>query len=76
GINGFSFGELPDGIASLTHREGVIQKLSAEAAIEGSREKALRTLDLDDIVNSPEKAEKLLDKFLEEHEEYVLSFSK
>ncbi len=73
GINGFYIGELPGGIASLTHREGVIQKMSAEAAIEGSREKALRALDLDDIVNSPEKAEKLLDKFLEEHKDYVHS---
>lgn len=73
GINGFSFGELPDAIASLTHREGVIQKLSAEAAVEGSKEKALRAIDLDDIVNSPEKGKKLLDRFLEEHESYVHS---
>ncbi|MFP4201807.1 MAG: hypothetical protein ACLFN7_04120 [Candidatus Acetothermia bacterium] len=74
GINGFSFGELPDGIASLTHREGIIQKLSAEAAIEGSREKALRALDLDDIVPVPKTGKKLLDRFLDEHRYYVRGF--
>ena len=74
GINGFSFGELPDAVASLTHREGVVQKLSAEAAVEGSREKALRALDLDDIVPDPETGRKLLESFLNEHAEYVRGF--
>ncbi len=74
GINGFSFGELPDAIASLTHREGVVQKLSAEAAVEGSREKALRALDLDDIVPDPATGRKLLERFLNEHAEYVRGF--
>ncbi|MFW6111456.1 MAG: hypothetical protein ACOC7Z_00365 [Candidatus Bipolaricaulota bacterium] len=70
GINGFSFGRLPDGIASICYREGVIQKLSAEAAAEGSRGKALRALDLDDIVRSPDTAQKLLDRFTDVHREY------
>jgi alpha-galactosidase len=74
GINGFSFGELPDAIASLTHREGVVQKLSAEAAVEGSREKALRALDLDDIVPDPATGRNLLERFLNEHAEYVRGF--
>ena len=74
GINGFSFGDLPDAITSLTHREGVVQKLSAEAAVEGSREKALRALDLDDIVPDPETGRKLLESFLNEHAEYVRGF--
>jgi len=74
GINGFSLGDLPDAITSLTHREGVVQKLSAEAAVEGSREKALRALDLDDIVPDPETGRKLLESFLNEHAEYVRGF--
>ncbi len=74
GINGFSMGKLPEGIASICYREGTIQKLSAEAAAEGSREKALRALDLDDIVHSPKVAEELLDEFIDVHRDYLRTF--
>ncbi|MBS3812765.1 hypothetical protein KGY64_02970 [Candidatus Bipolaricaulota bacterium] len=74
GIHGFSMGNLPEGIASICYREGTIQKLSAEAAAEGSREKALRALDLDDIVHSPKTANELLDAFITEHRSYLRTF--
>lgn len=74
GIRGESFGSLPKAVTNFCYHQGVIQKLSAEAAAEGSKEKALKALILDEYINFPDKAEKLLDRFLEEHKDYVTSF--
>lgn len=71
GIRGENFGSLPESIANFCRREGLIQKLSAEAAVEGVRKKAKKALILDDYVNSPNEAENILNRFLEEHEKYI-----
>lgn len=74
GVQGEKFGGLPEPITIFCRREGYIQKLSAEAAAEGSRNKALKALILDDVVRSPKTAEELLDRFLEVHEKYFHTF--
>jgi hypothetical protein len=61
------FDRLPQAILAFLYREGTIQKLSAEAAVEGSRSKALLALELDPHVPSPTVAEQLLDDFLRAH---------
>jgi alpha-galactosidase len=71
GVFGIRFEKLPDPINVFLYREGVIQKLSAEAAIEGSRDKALRALLMDPQIRSAEIAESLLDSFLEAHKDFI-----
>jgi alpha-galactosidase len=71
GIFGVHFQKLPDPIIAFLYREGVIQGLAAEAAVEGSRHKALQALMLDPQVRSAEMAAALLDAFLEAHEGFI-----
>ena len=67
GVFGIRFVTLPDEITAILHREAVIQKLAAEAAVEGSRKKALLALLMDPHVRDPQTAERLLDAFTEAH---------
>lgn len=67
GVHGIGSIDLPQAILAFLYREGTIQKLSAEAAVEGSRSKALLALELDPHVPSPTVAEQLLDDFLRAH---------
>lgn len=71
GIFGVGFPRLPEEVLVFLHREGVIQRLSAEAAVEGSRKKALSALMLDPQVRSAATAEKLLDAFLDAHADLI-----
>lgn len=71
GVHGIKAPRLPRGILSFLHLEGTIQALAAEAAVEGSRAKALQALDLDPQVPSPAVAEQLLDAFLDAHKDFI-----
>lgn len=71
GVHGVGMHRLGPALLSFLQREGTIQRLSAEAAAEGSRTKALTALELDPHVGSPATAEALLDAFLEAHRGYV-----
>ncbi|HUX22024.1 MAG TPA: hypothetical protein VMW69_12355 [Spirochaetia bacterium] len=71
GIAGVSVQGLPEPIKVFLHREGEIQRLSGEAAIEGSRQKALTSLMLDPHVRSAETANQLLDAFLQAHKDLI-----
>lgn len=71
GVRSVGIHRLPEPILQFVHREGVIQKLAAEAAFEGSRHKALLALELDTHVPTNALAEKLLDAFLDEHEAFI-----
>lgn len=71
GVHGIRTQRLPRGIMSFLYREGTIQMLAAEAAVEGSRAKALEALDLDPQVPSPAVAEELLDAFLDAHRDLI-----
>ena len=67
GLHGIGSITLPQAITSFLYREGTIQKLSAEAAVEGSRSKALTALELDPHVPSPAIGKQLLNDFLAAH---------
>ncbi len=71
GFSGLRIGRLPDPVMVFLHREGVIQGLSAEAAVEGSRHKALQALLLDPQVRGATMAENLLDAFLDAHGDFI-----
>ncbi|MEM2850106.1 MAG: alpha-glucosidase/alpha-galactosidase [Candidatus Bathyarchaeia archaeon] len=67
GIHPIHIGSLPTGIDALCYTQAVIQRLSVEAAYEGSYEKALQALLIDPVVHSIETAKKTLDELLEVH---------
>lgn len=71
GIFGIGFPGLPESILVFLRREGEIQRLAGEAAVEGSRQKALTSLLLDPQVRNAETAVKLLDAFLDAHADLI-----
>lgn len=71
GIHPLSIGKLPEPLAGLLTSQSVVQKLSVEAAIHGSKEKALQALLVDPVVNSITAAEKLLDELWEINKPYI-----
>jgi alpha-galactosidase len=71
GVHGVKLGALPKGIAGLMRIQAVVQDLTVEAALTGSREIALQALLVDPVVDSVERAEALLDTMLEEQKHYL-----
>ncbi|MBS7612101.1 alpha-glucosidase/alpha-galactosidase [Candidatus Bathyarchaeota archaeon] len=76
GIHPIHIGSLPTGIDALCYTQAVIQRLSVEAAYEGSYEKALQALLIDPVVHSVEAAKKTLDELLEAHISLLPQFKK
>lgn len=74
GIYGLSMGDLPKPIAALCNLQITIQELAVEAAVEGSKEKALQSLLIDPVVNSVNAAKEALDKLLNVQSEYLNQF--
>jgi alpha-galactosidase len=74
GIHGLSMGNLPKPIAILCNIQIAIQELAIEAAVTGSREKALQALSIDPIVQSIKVAEVILDELLKVHIDYLPQF--
>src|SRR5450759_4493124 len=74
GIHPVLMGAFPDPIAEIQRREVTVAQLCVEAAIEGSREKALQCLLLDPVVNDFELARKILDDYLTSYREYLPQF--
>lgn len=64
---GVPVGPLPDHIAALVGHELAIQDAAVEAAVEGSRDLAMRALLLDPLVTSARAAERFLDEILRTH---------
>jgi len=75
GIHPIHIGRLPTGIDALCSTQAVIQRLSVEAAYEGSYEKALQALLIDPVVHDAEAAKKTLDEFLEIHAPLLPQFN-
>jgi alpha-galactosidase len=71
GVHPLAIGKLPEPLAGLLTSQAVVQKLSVEAAIHGSKEKALQALLVDPVVNSITAAEKLLDELWEINQPYI-----
>ncbi len=74
GVCAIQFERFPDPVTSFLYREGVIQKLSAEAAVEASYQKALMALTIDPHIGSPQKARLFLEEILKTHREFLPSY--
>jgi alpha-galactosidase len=71
---GLPVGSLPEQVAALVRHELAIQDVAVEAAVEGSRDLALRALLLDPVVTSVRAAERFLDDVLQVHRAYLPRF--
>lgn len=76
GIHPVHAGALPEPIAELCRREITTAQLCVDAAVEGSREKALQCLLLDPVVTDIGTAKKILNDYLTEYKEYLPQFWK
>ncbi len=76
GIHPIHVDELPGSIAELLRREVAVAQLSVDAAVEGSREKALQCLLLDPVITDITTAKKVLADYLAEYKEYLPQFWK
>ena len=71
---GVGVGAMPEPIAALVRHELAIQDVAVEAAMEGSRDLALRALLLDPVVSSARAAEAFLDDVLRAHRVWLPRF--
>jgi alpha-galactosidase len=76
GIHPVHVGALPDAVAELCRRETFVAQLCVDAAVEGSREKALQCLLLDPVITDIDTAKKILDDYLTSYKEYLPQFWK
>ena len=74
GIHPVHVGSLPEPIAELCRREVITAQLGVDAAVEGSREKALQCLLLDPVITDIETGRKILDDYLSSYKEYLPQF--
>jgi len=74
GIHPVHMGTLPEPIAELLRREITAAQLCVDAAVEGSREKALQCLLLDPVIADIGTARKILDDYLTSYKEYLPQF--
>jgi alpha-galactosidase len=74
GIHPVHMGALPEPIAELLRRETTAAQLCVDAAVEGSREKALQCLLLDPVIRDIRTAGKILDDYLTTYREYLPQF--
>lgn len=76
GIHPVHIGALPEPVAELCRRETVVAQLCVDAAVEGSREKALQCLLLDPVITDIGTGRKILDDYLTSYKEYLPQFWK
>jgi alpha-galactosidase len=74
GIHPVHVGALPGPVAELCRRETMVAQLCVDAAVEGSREKALQCLLLDPVITDIETGRKILDDYLTHYKEYLPQF--
>jgi alpha-galactosidase len=74
GIHPVHVGILPEPAAELCRRETLVAQLCVDAAVEGSREKALQCLLLDPVITDIDTAKKILDDYLISYREYLPQF--
>lgn len=76
GIHPVHVDALPEPIAELLRREVAVAQLSVDAAVEGSREKALQCLLLDPVITDITNAKQIIDDYLTEYKDYLPQFWK
>jgi alpha-galactosidase len=74
GIHPVHVGPLPEPIAELCRRELTVAQLGVDAAVEGSRERALQCLLLDPVIGDIDLARLVLDDYLTAYREYLPQF--
>ncbi len=74
GIHPVHVGTLPEAIAELLRREISVGQLCVDAAVEGSREKALQALLLDPMISDIGTARQILDAYLTAYKQYLPQF--
>jgi len=76
GIHPVHVGALPEPVTELCRRETAVAQLCVDAAVEGSREKALQCILLDPVITDIETGKKILDDYLTSYKEYLPQFWK
>jgi len=76
GVDPIHVGALPEPVAELLRREITIGQLCVDAAVEGSREKALQCLLLDPMISDFNVARQILDDYLTTYKEHLPQFWK
>ncbi len=76
GANPVHVGALPEPVAELLRSEITVGQLCVDAAIEGSRKKALQCLLLDPMVTDISIAKQILDDYLTSYKEHLPQFWK
>ena len=71
GVRGVKLGGMPSGLAALMRNQATVQDLTVEAALTGSKEKALEALLADPGVDSLSSAEKTLNDIIQLQGEYL-----
>ena len=71
GVSGLKLENFPADFASLLMNQTSVIRLTAEAILEKSKAKALKTLLADPVVNNVVKAEKLLNKMIEIQKQHL-----
>jgi alpha-galactosidase len=71
GLKPVSVGDLPAPLARILMQQVMIQQMSVDAAVNGSREMALQALLMDPVTNSMDAADKLLDELWEFNKPYI-----
>ena len=74
GIHPVHVGELPEPVAELCRRELLVGRLCVDAAVEGSREKALQCLLLDPMITDISTAKSVLDDYLTSYKAHLPQF--
>src|SRR5512142_45606 len=69
GIHPVHVGALPEPVAELCRRETMVAQLGVDAAVEGSRAKALQCLLLDLVITDIDTARRILDDYLISYKE-------
>ncbi len=75
GARPLPMGPLPTAVAGLLHALQAYDELAVEAAMTGSRQKALQAMLANPLIHSHELAERLLDELMEAHKAHLPQFS-
>jgi alpha-galactosidase len=71
GVHGLKLGEIPSGLAGLMRNQATVQDLTVEAALTGSKQRALEALLADPAIDSLSSTKKMLDEVLQLQGEYL-----
>ena len=71
GVHGLELGEIPSGLAGLMRNQATVQDLTVEAALTGSKQRALEALLADPAIDSLSSAKKMLYEVLQLQGEYL-----